>query len=237
VGAPVFVIRTTVRHAPTGFGDNDRVTRTVLLDLDGTLVDSAAGILGTLRTAFDEEGVPWDDTVIGPHLLGPPLYEALPPIVGETAGRRILARYRPLYRESGLLKSTPYPGIDELLRALSDAGVRVALATSKAEPSARDILANQGWTDLFTVITGDTVDARRPSKAAVVEEAMRRLGSPDPRTCVMVGDRRHDVLGAAAHGVSCLGAGWGYGEPGELTSAGAAEVFPTVAALHAALFA
>lgn len=208
---------------------------TVLLDLDGTLVDSAPGILGTLRTAFDRVGVPWDDSVIGPHLLGPPLYQSLPPLVGESAAERVMELYRPLYRASGLLQSTPYPGVEDLLHALVGAGLRLALATSKAEPAARDILANQGWTDLFTEITGDTVDAGRPSKAAVVEEALRRLGSPDPAACVMVGDRRHDVLGSAAHGIACLGAGWGYAEPGELTTAGAAEIHPTVEALHRAL--
>jgi phosphoglycolate phosphatase len=211
------------------------VTRTVLLDLDGTLVDSAPGILGTLRTAFDQVGVPWDDTVIGRHLLGPPLYESLPPLVGTEAATAVMALYRPLYQESGLLKSTPYPGIEQLLRALVAADVRLALATSKNEPAAREIIANQGWTELFTAITGDTVDARRPSKAAVVEEALRRLGSPDPADCTMVGDRLHDVVGSAAHGVSCLGAGWGYGEPGELAQAGAREIYATPDDLRGAL--
>jgi phosphoglycolate phosphatase len=181
--------------------------------------------------------VPWDDTVIGPHLLGPPLYESLPPVIGESATDQVLALYRPLYRESGLLRSTPYPGIEELLRALVAAGVRLALATSKAEPAAREILANQSWTELFTEITGDTLDARRPSKAAVVEEALRRLGDPDPADCVMVGDRKHDVLGSAAHGIACLGAGWGYGEPGELVTAGATEVYATAEGLRTALLA
>lgn len=220
-------------------GDNGPVTRpryrTVLLDLDGTLVDSAPGILGTLRTAFDQVGVPWDDTVIGRHLLGPPLYESLPPLVGAENAEKILALYRPLYRESGLLKSTPYPGIEDLLRALVAADVRLGLATSKAEPAAREIVANQGWTELFTAITGDTVDAQRPSKAAVVEEALRRLDFPAPDETIMVGDRLHDVVGSGRHGISCLGAGWGYGEPGELDTAGAIAVHPTAADLRAAL--
>jgi phosphoglycolate phosphatase len=209
--------------------------RIVLLDLDGTLVDSAPGILGTLRTAFDQAGVPWDDSVIGPHLLGPPLYQALPPLVGAAETEQILALYRPLYRESGLLKSTPYPGVEELLRALVAAGSRLGLATSKAEPAAREIIANAGWTELFTAITGDTVDAQRPTKAAVVAEALRRLGSPAPEEVIMVGDRLHDVVGAGRHGISCLGAGWGYSEPGELETAGAVAVYPAVADLRAAL--
>ncbi|MFR9802956.1 HAD hydrolase-like protein [Pseudonocardia sp. RS010] len=209
--------------------------RTVLLDLDGTLVDSAPGILGTLRTAFEQVGVPYDDTVIGPHLLGPPLYESLPPLVGAGNSERILALYRPLYRESGLLKSTPYPGIEDLLQALVAAGVRLGLATSKAEPAAREILANQGWTELFTAITGDTVDARRPSKAAVVAEALRRLDSPAPAETIMIGDRLHDVVGSGRHGISCLGAGWGYGEPGELETAGAVAVHDSATDLQRAL--
>jgi len=56
---------------------------TVLLDLDGTLVDSASGILGSLREAFDELGLAWSEADLGRQLLGPPLYETLPPIVGE----------------------------------------------------------------------------------------------------------------------------------------------------------
>jgi phosphoglycolate phosphatase len=210
------------------------VTRTVFLDLDGTLVDSAPGILGTLEESFDELGLTWPGDAIGTKLLGPPLYESLPPIVGEEAAARVLSVYRQRYREHGLLKSTPYPGIEELLRALVAAGTRLALATSKAEPSARAILENQGWTELFETITGDTVDAQRPSKAAVVGEAVRRLGGASP-DAVMVGDRLHDVVGSRAHGLPCLGAGWGYGEPGELIGAGAAAVCDTPGDLRAAL--
>ncbi|MCW0213294.1 MAG: HAD hydrolase-like protein [Pseudonocardia sp.] len=210
------------------------VTRTVFLDLDGTLVDSAPGILGTLEESFDELGLTWPGEAIGTSLLGPPLYESLPPIVGEEASAQVLTVYRRRYFEHGLLKSTPYPGVEELLAGLAAAGARVALATSKAEPSARRIIENQGWTELFETITGDTVDAQRPTKAAVVGEAVRRLGGASP-DAVMVGDRLHDVVGSRAHGIACLGAGWGYGEPGELIGAGAAVVYATPGELRDAL--
>ncbi|MDN5918609.1 MAG: HAD hydrolase-like protein [Pseudonocardia sp.] len=209
----------------------------ILLDLDGTLVDSAPGILGSLREAFDELGLDYDPAAIDERLLGPPLYESLPAIVGDEAAAAVMPVYRRIYsEEGGLAHSTPYPGVEDLLRALSGAGVTMALATSKAEVSARKILADQGWTDLFAEIVGDTRDAQRPTKAAVVAEALRRLGDPSGAdTPLMVGDRSHDVIGSRAHGLDCHGAGWGYARPGELVEAGAVVVHASAADLKAAL--
>lgn len=209
----------------------------ILLDLDGTLVDSAPGILGSLRRAFDEIGADYDPSTLDERLLGPPLYDSLPPIVGAEAAAAVMPVYRRIYSdEGGLDASTPYPGVEDLLRALSGAGVVMALATSKAEISARKILANQGWTDLFTEIVGDTRDAQRPTKAAVVGEALRRLGHPSGADApLMVGDRSHDVVGSRAHGLDCHGAGWGYAQPGELVEAGAVVVHASAADLRAAV--
>ncbi|MEQ3553223.1 HAD hydrolase-like protein [Pseudonocardia nematodicida] len=209
----------------------------ILLDLDGTLVDSGPGILGSLRRAVDEAGFDVSDDALGPHLLGPPMYQSLPPILGEKGTEVVLPIYRRMYGdEGGWLESRPYDGIEELLRGLAGAGVTIALATSKAEPSARKILAHHGWTDLFTAIVGDTRDRERPSKAAVVAEALRQLGNPSGDDLpLMVGDRLYDVVGSAEHGLPCAGAGWGYAEPGELESAGAHAVYATPDELRRAL--
>ncbi|AEA24943.1 Haloacid dehalogenase domain protein hydrolase [Pseudonocardia dioxanivorans CB1190] len=197
----------------------------VLLDLDGTLVDSAPGILGSLHAAFAELGVEPAPGAVGRHLLGPPLYTTLPAIVGdEETAAQALVTYRRHYADAGLYDCTPYPGIDALLRELSAGGVRLALATSKAEVFAEEVLAHHGWTDLFATITGDSLDARRPTKADVVAEALRRLGAEPGDHVIMVGDRSTDVVGSAAHGIACLGVAWGYAEPGELEEAGALAV-------------
>jgi phosphoglycolate phosphatase len=198
---------------------------TVLLDLDGTLVDSAPGIIGSLRAAFDELGLEWPG--IGREVLGPPLYLTLPRFVGEQATPALVAAYRRHYATDGLRASAPFPGIPELLEELAGAGRRLAVATSKAEPYAVEIIRQQGLTGHFATVCGDTLDAARPRKADVISEALRRLGGGT--AAVMVGDRVQDVHGARANGMDCLGAGWGYGEPGELDDAVA--VYPTPADL------
>ena len=206
---------------------------TVLLDLDGTLVDSAAGILGSLQQAFAELGLPLPDGGLPRTLLGPPLYTTLPSLVGDERAPELLAAYRRIYGDQGLRDSAPFDGIDALLRALAAAGITMAIATSKAQVYGERIVADRGWTDLFATVCGDTLDGHRPTKAHVVGETLHRLGSNG--TAVMVGDRSHDVVGAREHGLSCLGAGWGYAAPGELEEAGAVAVYAEVGDLCEAL--
>jgi phosphoglycolate phosphatase len=205
----------------------------VLLDLDGTLVDSASGILGSLTEAFAELDIPLPEGGLPQTLLGPPLYRSLPSIVGEEITPALLVTYRRIYGERGLLESEPFDGIDALLHDLAAAEITVAVATSKAEVYAERIVAHRGWTDLLATVCGDTLDGRRPTKADVVGEALRRIGQP--ASAVMVGDRMHDVVGARRHGLDCLGAGWGYAAPGELEEAGAAAVYAEVGDLRTVL--
>jgi len=193
----------------------------VLLDLDGTLSDSAPGILESLRLAFDELGLPWVDEDTARALLGPPFWHSLPPLVGADRVDEVVTIYRRHYWAGAMLRTNAYPGVTELLAGLAERGLRLAVATSKSEPQAVRMVEHLGLAGYFETICGDTVDGRRDSKALVVGEALRRLGRPDPAQVLMVGDRSHDVLGAAAHGIDCAGALWGYGTRAELENAGA----------------
>jgi phosphoglycolate phosphatase len=117
-----------------------------------------------------------------------------------------------------------YDGIVELVRGLREAGVRLAVATSKPEYYAVPIVAHLGLAEFFETVGGDELDGSLPTKGLVIDKVLRRLGHPDPDSVVMVGDRAHDVLGAREHGIGCIGAGWGYARPGELIRAGASPV-------------
>lgn len=204
----------------------------VLFDLDGTVSDSGPIILACLRLTFAELGLAPMDPTTERSLLGPPFRETMPALIGSHDVENVIAVYRRHYAADGaMFRSVAYPGIEDVLRGLVDAGSRLALATSKAEMMAAPILERLGLREYFTHVCGDLPDGSRGAKALVVGEALRRFGHPDPSAVLMVGDRLHDVRGAAAHDVRTLGAGWGYGAPGELAGAGAVEIFATPADL------
>ncbi|HEX2904040.1 MAG TPA: HAD hydrolase-like protein [Jatrophihabitans sp.] len=197
----------------------------VLFDLDGTLSDSAPGILASLRLAFAENDVAWVDDQTARTLLGPPFWHSLPPLVGADKLDAVVADYRKHYVGEQLMFHTrAYDGVPELVAGLAELGLPLAVATSKPEPHSVRIVEHLGLAQHFEFVCGDTVDGQRDSKALVVGEALRRLGNPDPAAVLMVGDRSHDVLGAAANGVACAGVLWGYGSRVELESAGALAV-------------
>ncbi|SOD73357.1 phosphoglycolate phosphatase [Jatrophihabitans sp. GAS493] len=208
--------------------------QTVLFDLDGTVSDSAPGILSSLSWAFAENGIAPLDERTGRALLGPPFYESLPPLIGGDLVPAVIASYREHYA-TAMFDTELYAGMGEVLRQLVDRGVTLALATSKPEHYAGPILEHLGVADLFAVIGGDTLDGARNTKALVVAEVVSRLQLEDPASALMVGDRLHDVHGSAVHGIACLGAGWGYGLEGELELAGARQIFATPADLGAYL--
>jgi phosphoglycolate phosphatase len=202
----------------------------VLFDLDGTISDSAPGILAALRQAFTEHGLAPLDERTERTLLGPPFYESLPPIVGDDQLWPVIESYRANYATT-MYDSAPYAGMPELLTALHDAGHRLAVATSKPEPYAVPIVEHLGVAGLFETIGGDEPDGSLRTKALVIDKVLRRLGNPEPRAVLMVGDRSHDVIGARAHGIDCVGVGWGYAAPGELEHAGAVAVCATPAGI------
>jgi phosphoglycolate phosphatase len=111
----------------------------------------------------------------------------------------------------------------------------MAVATSKPEHYAVPIVEHLGLTHYFVTIGGDEPDGTLATKALVIEKVLSRLGGVDPSRALMVGDREHDVYGAREHGIACVGAGWGYGLPGELAAAGADPICTAPRELLAAL--
>ena len=197
--------------------------RFVLLDLDGTLSDSAPGILAALRHAFAVTGLPPMDPATEREILGPPFYESLPPLIGADRVPEVIAAYRAHYGDTtnggGMFDTVAYPGVEQLLMDLAAAGTTLAVATSKPEAYARPILEHLGLAGYFATIGGDSLDGARNTKALVIAEVLARLGTPPASDVVMVGDRSHDVLGARAHGIDAVAVTWGYAVDGELAAA------------------
>ncbi|MBS9533590.1 HAD-IA family hydrolase [Mycobacterium sp. M1] len=192
----------------------------VIFDLDGTLTDSAPGIVASFRHALAQVGAAVPDGDLVSRIVGPPMLRTLTGLGLGAQADAAMAAYRADYTSRGWAMNGLFDGIAPLLDDLRAAGVRLAVATSKAEPTARRILAHFDLDDRFEVIAGATVDGTRSAKADVLSHALTQL-APLPERVLMVGDRVDDVDGAAVHGIDTVVVGWGYGRDDHLGDAAA----------------
>lgn len=193
--------------------------RAVVLDVDGTVVDSADGIVAGFRHAIAAVGVtPPDDATLRSD-LGPPLAQLLPGFgVSEDRVDDALAAYRSFYLREGVRRAEPYAGVGAVLAALA-ARYPLGTATAKRTDVAHALLEAHGLERHFRVVNGLGDD--HPSKAETLRQTLELLGDVDPAAAVMVGDRRSDVAAGQAVGTRTVGVLWGYGSRDELEAAGA----------------
>ena len=217
------------------------MTRThVLVDLDGTISNSLPGIAKSLQYAFNACGYepPTDEAVRS--IIGPP-FEVSFPILGVPVADMapVVDKYRERYNDIGLFENEMYAGVPEMLESLIDSGLSLALATAKPEAVARRITAHFGVDERFVFEAGASTalgDERR-TKAQVITYCLGELGITAGDHVVMLGDRDHDVEGALANGIDCVGVTWGFGSADELQGAGAHRVVDDPAEVLAAVHA
>lgn len=195
--------------------------RTLLFDLDGTLVDPARGIIGACRTALSALGHPapaFDDLR---WIIGPPLRQSFARLLG--SGDRVeeaLQHYRSSYGAGGLFDAAPYEDIAAVLSALKTDGNRLLVCTAKPRPFALRVVEHFGLLAFFDEVYGAELDGRFDDKGDLIAHIIEREGFAASATC-MIGDREHDVVAARRHGISSVGVLWGYGSRDELVTAGA----------------
>jgi len=209
--------------------------KTILLDFDGTVFDTAEGITKSVQYSLEKFGI-YSELQDLYCFCGPPLVDMYMQKYGLSAENadKAVAYYRERYQPIGLLECEVYAGITEMIGRLRNKGYKVAVATSKPEPTALTILENKGMSNVFDLVVGSCFDGTRSAKWEVVNAAIEMLNA-DKETTIMVGDRKYDVIGAHKCGVKCIGVGYGYAEPGEFEQAGADYVVDTVEQLEALL--
>jgi len=198
---------------------------TILFDLDGTLTDPGLGITNSILYALGKMGFPKPPRENLYPFIGPPLTESFQKYCGMTAAQaeEALRLYREYFSVTGLFENSVYDGIPEMLASLRNAELRLCLATSKPEIYARRIVERFDLAPYLDFVGGATLSGERNAKADVIAYVLNETGTAADQT-IMVGDRRHDVEGAAVHRSPAIGVLWGYGDETELRTAGAAQI-------------
>lgn len=212
--------------APDLTGTLDGTGRTLLIDVDGTLVDSYPGIRSSFLHALEDNDVevPSEDQLR--MIAGPPMIDTLRGLgLDEETCTSTLASYREHYDGGGWLEARPFDGVEALLRGWKDAGFTLVTATSKSESSAMRLLRHFGLDGFFDAFATASDDGSRRAKPEVVAQALSLLGldttsvadgGPAGRPdMLMIGDRIHDVEGAHAYGIRAALVDWGYGNRAE----------------------
>lgn len=197
----------------------------LLFDLDGTISDPKEGITKSIAFALRKTGhtpPPLEELAI---FIGPPLRQTFKTLMKEPSPGKIeqaISYYRQRYNDEGkgMEENILYPSIPQTLAELKKRGKKLFVATSKATDIAERVVGHFGLLNLFEKIYGAEADGTRSDKGELIAHILSCEGV-DPQNAVMIGDRKHDILGAAKNSIASIGALWGYGSTEELHSAGA----------------
>lgn len=188
----------------------------VLFDLDGTLVDSAADLHALINAVLREEGHPGLDLPVIISMTGDGVAILVERAfrmreAGLSAARlaKLVRRFVARYESEPVRLTRPYPGVGETLAMLRSQGYRLAVCTNKLERLARAVLTRLDLAPLFDAIVGsDSVATRKPDPASL-HEAMRRMRTT-VRSTIMVGDSDADAGAARGAGIPLVLATYGY---------------------------
>lgn len=203
----------------------------ILFDLDGTLTDPALGITNSVMYALKYFGIDETDRTLLYKFIGPPLLDSFRDFYGfdEEKSKLAMKKYREYYVPKGLYENKVYDGVENMLANLKSSGKKLYVATSKPEEYAVKILEHFNLLKYFEFCGGSDIEETRARKAEVIKYVLEKCGLSEKKDeCLMVGDRKHDVLGAKEAGLDCMGVLYGYGSRDELREAGAKYIVESV---------
>lgn len=184
----------------------------VLFDLDGTIADSAEGIINSVNHALCELNAdPLPDHILR-KFLGPPLWESFPMYCNfdEETTKEAVRYYREYYSVHGIYEQHVYPGMEELIRALYARNVPLFVATAKPDLYAGKILERMELDQLFIEICGASADNSRADKTSIIGHVLTQHDI-NPKRSWMIGDKEHDIMGAKKHSLQSIACAYGYG--------------------------
>jgi phosphoglycolate phosphatase len=203
--------------------------RTILFDLDGTLTNSAPGIIGSLKKALARLGYPEPAPDLLRRFIGPPMFGSLEKFckMSPAEADEAVRVYRGIYNRTGVYENEVYPGIPDLLDRLRESGAKLAVATTKPAFATAKVLEHFALSPRFDFVSAADESERESNKKGLILTALRALDCP-PERAVMVGDTKFDAEGARDAGTDFIGVLYGFGTRGEMEREGARRFAPDV---------
>ena len=207
---------------------------TVLFDLDGTLTDPKVGIVNSVLYALEKIGIEELHVKELDSFIGPPIQQSFVERYNMSEGEveRAVFYFREYLKQRGLLENNVYVGISNLLKQLKDTGNRLFIATSKPTIFARQVIEHFQLTNYFEDIIGSNLDGTRIKKEEIIAHILQTNEGFKKEEMVMIGDRKHDIIGANHNGIASIGVLYGYGSKKELTEVGVTHIANDVEGLY-----
>ncbi|HFF3183820.1 TPA: HAD family hydrolase [Bacillus cereus] len=212
--------------------------KTFLFDLDGTLTDPKEGIVNSVLYALKKVGIEEVHISELDSFIGPPIQQSFVERYNMSEGEveRAVFYFREYLKQRGLFENNVYEGILKLLQQLKSSGNRIFVATSKPTVFAKQVIEHFQLTNYFEDIIGSNLDGTRIKKEEIIahilqknEELNEELNKEE---MIMIGDRKHDIIGANQNGIASIGVLYGYGCEKELTEVSATYIVKDVEELY-----
>lgn len=190
----------------------------ILFDLDGTLTDPKVGITKSVQYALQKKEIFESSLKELEKFIGPPLKESFMEYYSfeEKEAVQAIEDYREYFKDKGIFENEVYKGIPDMLEKLKSKGAVIAVATSKPTVFAQRIIEHFNILKYFDIIVGSNLDGTRTDKEEVIKHVLKVLEIEELDKVIMIGDRKHDVIGAKKNEIDSIGVLYGYGSMKEL---------------------
>ncbi|MCM3618261.1 HAD family hydrolase [Sutcliffiella horikoshii] len=211
--------------------------KVILFDLDGTISDPKEGIVKSVQYALAKMDIIESDIDKLEGFIGPPLQVSFAEYYGFDEKESICAidYYRERFKEKGMFENVLYPDITLLLTALKENDYLLVVATSKPTIFAEKIVKYFNLEQYFQVIVGSNLDGTMSSKTEIIQYILDKYTDYEPSDFVMIGDRKHDIIGAKNTGIDSIGVTYGYGSLEEINGVEPTYIVNSVEQLKAIL--
>ena len=200
--------------------------KTVIFDLDGTLLDTLGDLSSSVNYALHRHGLPERSKADVRRFLGNGIRrlveQSVPEGTSPSMTEEVFQTFRQYYLEHSLDETTPYEGIMELLHQLQDMDVATAIVSNKLDPAVKE-LHQHFFSDTIRVAIGESSSIRRKPAPDMVDECIRLLGC-DRQSCLYVGDSEVDLQTARNASLPCCSVSWGFRDKKQLIEAGATTI-------------